>query len=98
MLTPEHSVAIELRCQQLDEGASCWQGCTRVRARTVDMADLAVAALDRFSDSNIRSNIGFRALTGIQIGRAASRGLQSLWECCGVAITVNTTLTRGCTA
>jgi hypothetical protein len=61
MLTPEHSVAIELRCQQLDEGASCWQGCPGVRARTVDMADLAVAGLDRFSDSEIRSIIEYKA-------------------------------------
>jgi hypothetical protein len=61
MITPVRCVKIELRCQQLDEGASCWQGCTRVRARTVDMADLAVAALDRCSDSNFRSINGYRA-------------------------------------
>jgi hypothetical protein len=61
MLTPVHSVEIELRCQQLDEGAPCWQGCPGVRARTVDMADLAVAGLDRFTDSDIRYIIKCKA-------------------------------------
>jgi hypothetical protein len=94
MITPVHSADIEVRCQQLDEKSSFWQVCPGVRARTVEMADLAVAALDRFRDSDIRYIDRYRAYIWIQVGPAASRGLQGLWECRGVAIRPSTQRSR----